>query len=252
SKPGPTNSPPANSNNSKSPPRTDVATTLCLRVPHPWFVRVGSYDRRPPYFLIFSLWSAAPWRRFRAFNPSYQPSSRPERPDFFLRADFWRVGPRSAVCAPRALRRGGGISLLPSSSAFLFCLPLLPSSSAFLFCLPLLPSSSAFLFCRVPHTPGLRVGLGFLFSANPRLLSAWRLPRPGRGGGPLLPLLLLQGVGASALAPTSSAWQSSGSADPGLQPRARSAPEDSTLEFLLLVWGPPGVYPDPVGEAGRS
>src|SRR5208283_541454 len=153
SKPGPTNSPPANSNNSKSPPRTDVATTLCLRVPHPWFVRVGSYDRRPPYFLIFSLWSAAPWRRFRAFNPSYQPSSRPERPDFFLRADFWRVGPRSAVCAPRALRRGGGISLLPSSSAFLFCLPLLPSSSAFLFCLPLLPSSSAFLFC-LPLLPG--------------------------------------------------------------------------------------------------
>src|SRR5271157_5395743 len=28
---------------------------------------------------------------------------------FFFRAAFWRVGPRSAICAPRAFRRGGGI-----------------------------------------------------------------------------------------------------------------------------------------------
>src|SRR5208283_4407266 len=117
------------------------------------------YDRRPPHFLIFSLWSAAPWRRFRAFNPSYQPSSRPERPDFFLRADFWRVGPRSAACA---LRPGGGISLLPSPSAFPFCLPLLPSSSAFLFCLPLLPSSSA-------GCPTRRVCVWVLGSSSPRI-----------------------------------------------------------------------------------
>src|SRR5208283_110112 len=38
-------------------------------------------------------------------------SFRSERPGFFLRARFWRAGPRSAVCAPRALRRGGGIPL---------------------------------------------------------------------------------------------------------------------------------------------
>ena len=48
-------------------------------------------------------------------------SSRTEQPDFFFRASVWRVGPRSAFCAPRALRRGGGISppLIPQ-------LPLLP------------------------------------------------------------------------------------------------------------------------------
>src|SRR5271165_6833837 len=36
-------------------------------------------------------------------------SPRPERPDFLFRSAFWSVAPRSAVCAPRALRRGGGI-----------------------------------------------------------------------------------------------------------------------------------------------
>src|SRR5208283_689195 len=72
--------------------------TTCLRVGHPRFIRVGSCDRRPRNFfsslLVFSL---------RVL------SSRPERPDFLFRAAFWRVGPRSANCAPRALCRGGGI-----------------------------------------------------------------------------------------------------------------------------------------------
>src|SRR5208283_1025179 len=82
---------------------------MCLGVPHPRFIRrvvcapdgvagVGSCDRTPRNFfsslLVFSL---------RVL------SSRPERPDFLFRAAFWRVGPRSANCAPRALCRGGGI-----------------------------------------------------------------------------------------------------------------------------------------------
>src|SRR5208337_4591914 len=36
-------------------------------------------------------------------------SSRADRPDFLFRAELWRVGSRSAICAPRALRRGRGI-----------------------------------------------------------------------------------------------------------------------------------------------
>src|SRR5271157_2175687 len=49
-----------------------------------------------------------------------QLSSRPERPDLFLRAAFWCVGPRSAICAPRALRRGGGIAAQSPRLASLF------------------------------------------------------------------------------------------------------------------------------------
>jgi hypothetical protein len=40
-------------------------------------------------------------------------SFRPERPDLLFRAVVWRVGPRSAICAPCALRRGGGIAAAP-------------------------------------------------------------------------------------------------------------------------------------------
>src|SRR5208283_1902900 len=64
---------------------------------------------------------------------------------FLFRAAFWRVGPRSAVCAPRALRRGGGI-----------CFSLLPFSSLLF---------SFLLFSSL------------FFSS----LCARRLPRPGRG-----------------------------------------------------------------------
>jgi len=64
---------------------------------------------------------------------------------FLFRAAFWRVGPRSAVCAPRALRRGGGI-----------CFSFLPFSSLLF---------SFLLFSSL------------FFSS----LCARRLPRPGRG-----------------------------------------------------------------------
>ena len=47
--------------------------------------------------------------------PTTTLSSRPERPDFFFRAVFWRVGPRSAACASRVLHRDGGIAA-PSQS----------------------------------------------------------------------------------------------------------------------------------------
>ena len=42
-------------------------------------------------------------------HSSCPPKGGPERPDFCIRAVFWRGRPWSAVCAPRALRRGGGI-----------------------------------------------------------------------------------------------------------------------------------------------
>src|SRR5208337_2780462 len=44
-----------------------------------------------------------------------RPQEGAQRPHFLFRAALWHVGPRSAFCAPRALRRGGGICFfLPS------------------------------------------------------------------------------------------------------------------------------------------
>src|SRR5208283_279246 len=63
---------------------------------------------RPPRILSFPL------------APLQNLSSRPERPDFLFRAVFWRVGPRGAFCAPRALRRGGGICFSPPVASATF------------------------------------------------------------------------------------------------------------------------------------
>ncbi len=59
------------------------------------------------WVLIFRFRTAQPSARFPGF-PAFPPylSSRPERPDFFMRAELWRVGPRS-----------GGISLQSSVRA---------------------------------------------------------------------------------------------------------------------------------------
>jgi len=56
---------------------------------------------------LFSLWEGNDFSR--AVNAPPKLSSRPERPDFLLRAESWRVGPRS-----------GGISLPPQGVGHLY------------------------------------------------------------------------------------------------------------------------------------
>src|SRR5208282_4126532 len=97
-----------------SPPQTLRPSQLC----HP--------DRRPASFagrsggitaqslalerLSSLLSSLIDWLSSRL-----RPQEGAQRPHFLFRAALWHVGPRSAFCAPRALRRGGGICFfLPS------------------------------------------------------------------------------------------------------------------------------------------
>ncbi len=56
--------------------------------------------------LLLECGGLPPLLRFQPHPPTVIPTGAAR---FFFRAAFWRVGPRSAVCAPRALRRGGGI-----------------------------------------------------------------------------------------------------------------------------------------------
>src|SRR5208283_1196747 len=141
--------------------------------------RAESAERGIPLHPTFiDRTDGCPTRRFCVWVlglPFLLLSSRPERPDLFFGAELWRVGPRS-----------GGIMARPNDSPS----PVIPNqpsqktmvipsearcgfpSHAFcamnlLFLLSSrvdhMPSRSP-LSCRVPHTPVLRVGLGFASS----------------------------------------------------------------------------------------
>src|SRR5271165_1991591 len=51
------------------------------------------------------MWSAAARRRFCDVCYTHKLSSRAKRPDFFFRAVFWRVGPRSRGISLQCLHR---------------------------------------------------------------------------------------------------------------------------------------------------
>ena len=51
-------------------------------------------------------------------HPACPPEEGPERPDFFFRAAFWRVGPRSGGIVPTSLPLGLLLSIDLSSSCF--------------------------------------------------------------------------------------------------------------------------------------
>src|SRR5271157_1173630 len=59
----------------------------------------------PPRPLIPLFWSAAACRRFCDAYFTHKLSSRAKRPDFFFRAVFWRVGPRSRWISLQCLQR---------------------------------------------------------------------------------------------------------------------------------------------------
>jgi len=60
--------------------------------------------------------SRLPTAALAAARPSAKLSSRPERPDFFFRAEVWRVGPRSGGIAAPLPRHPAHCALPPFRS----------------------------------------------------------------------------------------------------------------------------------------
>src|SRR5271157_882223 len=128
----------------------------------------GTIAQSHSRLVISPFWSAAACRRFFACclanKPQFiqpqpflrsSPSSRPERPEFFFRADLWRVGPRSGGITAQST---AGTVTLDCALGFVFKLWAVDCRLVTLLCaLCVLPSASSVFFpLSLSFSPKLR------------------------------------------------------------------------------------------------